>query len=339
MKKQYQIALIGCGYWGKNYVRLLSQMHHVKLVAVVDISSSAFSDLEKIYPEVVFTTNEDVAFNNADIDGVIIATPVNRHFELCKKALQHNKHVLCEKPLAQTAEQTIELNQLALEQNKQLLPGHIFIYHDSIAFAQKCIQQKQLGSIHYITCQRTGLGPVRDDVNVVFDLATHDVAIVLHLLGEMPAQVQASGMSYLKNGKEDMAVLQLKFSKNILVNILVSWLHPQKVREMCVVGDKKMLVFNDINPSEKIKIYDKGATHQSIPGDYGQFQLSLRDGDISIPNIKNSEPLKTEVEDFIMSLSGNHTTKVTPQDALNVLKVLELAQQSLNENGKWITLH
>ena len=151
--------------------------------------------------------------------------------------------------------------------------------------------------------------------------------------------MHATGMSYLLNGKVDLAVLQLKFSKNILVNILVSWLHPQKVREICIVGDKKMLVFNDINPSEKIKIYDKGVTYQNIPGDYGQFQLSLRDGDISIPNIKNNEPLKTEVEDFIQSLSGNRTTKVTMQDALNVLRVLELAQQSLNENGKWITLH
>lgn len=313
-------------------------MSQVDLVAVVDKDAAAFAEEQNTYDGTVFLTDEEIIFNDSTIDAVIIATPVSQHYALCRKALIHKKHVLCEKPLAETTEQVIELIQIATNENLLLLPGHIFIYHDSIAFAQKYIQQNLLGNIHYITCQRTGLGPVRNDVNVIFDLATHDIAIVLHLLGEMPTQVNANGMSYLQNGKQDMAILQLKFNKNILANILVSWLHPQKVREICVVGDKKMLVFNDINPSEKIKIYDKGVSYQNTAGDFGQFQLSLRDGDISIPNIKNNEPLKNEVEDFIQCISSRQSTKVTTHDALNVLLVLEAAQLSLNNNGQWISL-
>lgn len=319
-------------------MRIFSQTPGVKVKYVCDTDTRATEAVKAIYPGISYTALPNDIFNDAEIHAVIIATPVNTHFQLAKAALQAGKHVLCEKPLAAEVKEVEELMLLAENNKRVLLPGHIFIYNEAVQFVKKQLDAIALGNIYYITGQRTGLGPIRNDVNALYDLATHDISILIYLLGEMPVQVKATGERYLRNEHEDMVVLQMQFPSKVLATITVSWLHPKKVRELCIVGSNKMLVFDDINIDEKIKIFDKGVTYQPESGDFGQFQLALRDGDIYVPNIKYPEPLKQEIDDFLAAIKGTGTTLVTPLQALQVAMVLNAATKSLKTTGQWVSV-
>jgi predicted dehydrogenase len=339
-KEIIRLALIGCGHWGKNYVRVIQQHPQCELVCVCDADSSTYSDLEQLHTGTSFIQGKaESIFADETVDAVVIATPVSTHFELCQKALQNKKHVLCEKPLAIEASKAKTLGSLAIENERLLLPGHIYLYNDAVVATKEYIQNQTLGKLLYITCQRSGPGPVRTDVNVVSDLATHDIAILLYLLDKMPISVQATGVNYSGNSLADAATINLKFEDNIFASIFVSWVHPKKTREICVVGDAKMLLFNDVHILEKVKIYDKELNYLKVTGDYGQFQLTQAAGAVFAPKLNYVEPLITEFNDFVSSISNNTTPKITPRDAEMVAAIIEAVNLSLAQNGTRVSIN
>jgi predicted dehydrogenase len=252
--------------------------------------------------------------------------------------LESGKNVLCEKPLTYTSAESQDLIDVAKINNVKLAVGQIFEYNSCVQYTKKLLKENVLGDIMYLHFKRTGLGPIRQDVNAMWDLASHDISIALNLLGVNPISVSAFGQSYIQKDVDDVIFINLEFPNKVIANIHVSWLDPCKVRTATVVGTQKMLVFDDISLSEKIRIYDKGASYQPKSFDYSEFQLSLRDGGISIPNIKYDEPLKTEVMDFIDSIRNNREPYTNGVSGYNVVKVLEACQYSLENQNQKVTL-
>jgi len=264
-----------------------------------------------------------------NIQGIIICTPATTHYSVARAALQQDKHVLVEKPLTTSSIEAKELLLLAEERKRVLMVGHVFLYNSAIMQIKQYIDNGDLGKILYVYSSRTGLGPVRSDINVCWDLAPHDISILCYLLNKKPLHVTSNGEWYLKQGNEDVAFNTIEFDQNLIANIHVSWLDPIKIRKLTLVGTKKMLVFNDILPTEKIKIFDKGFTYERPLGDFGDFQLSLRDGDILIPKIKITEPLTEQCIDFIACIKNNKKPKSDGEHGLLVVQVLEAMSASL----------
>lgn len=272
------------------------------------------------------------------IDAVTIATPSVTHALIAKEALLAGKHVLVEKPLCLTAREAETLCRIAQTKERILMVGHTFLFHSGIHALKKFIHAGQLGIIHYLHSERTNLGPIRQDVNVLIDLAPHDISIFIYLLDQMPKAVAAQGASYIKKGREDVAFINLFFPNNILANILVSWIEPCKVRRITVIGSRKMAVFDDVNLPELIKIYDKGVMKPKRYSDFGEFQLVLRDGDIHIPKIVLSEPLKTQCQTFLHAIERGRLSLSDATYGWKVVRVMEAAQRSLRQHGRPVPL-
>jgi len=306
---------------------------------VCDSDKGILKNLRSTDPAIKIITSEyKQLFDNPEIDAVVIATPVVSHYTIVKEALLRKKHVLCEKPLTILSEESLELKTIAEKNNLILMTGHIFLFHEGIIFSKEKMEKGFLGDILYIHFQRTGLGPIRQDVNVLYDLASHDISIVLYLLGKTPTSVSAFGQAHIQNDKEDVAFVQLEFDNKIMVNIHVSWIDPNKERRMTIVGTKKMLIFNDVSIDEKVKIYDRGISYQSTSGNFGDFQLAIRDGKIVIPNIKYPEPLMQEFNHFKDCIQLNKAPLSDGHYAYEVIKILEAAQQSLAQDNQKIYL-
>jgi predicted dehydrogenase len=333
-----KFALIGCGYWGVNFLRIIANSDRAILDKVCDTDTNNMAVLANKYPHINFTDDVDEVSSSGDIKAVIICTPVHTHFELAERFLLAGKHVLCEKPLAIDLNQCEHLYQLAKKQGVQLLVGHVFEYNSVVQHMKAMIGQGQIGQVLYLQLMRMGLGPVRKDVSVVFDLAAHDVAIVLSLMLQMPVSVSAIGSCFLQKGIEDVAFIQLEFAEKVIASINVSWLDPIKQRLVKVVGTKKMLLFDDISLREKLKIIETGKNYQNNSGDFGNFQLSVKDGEITIPNLQYAEPLISEFEHFISCIKGNQEPLTDAAYAAKVVQVLQAAQASIRQNGKKIIL-
>ena len=290
------------------------------------------------YPHISFTNDVDQIANNPEIQAVVICTPVNTHFELTEKIIKAGKHVLCEKPLTDTASRCEDLNRLAQQNGVKLLVGHVFEYNSIIRYMKEMIYQNQIGRVLYLQLMRMGLGPVRKDVSVIFDLAAHDVAIAISLMKQLPISVSASGSCFLQEEVEDVAFIQLEFAEKVIASISVSWIDPIKQRVVKVVGAKKMLVFDDVSVGEKFRIIETGKNYQTSPGDYGSFQLSVKDGEIIIPNLQYTESLVNEFDHFIACIKGTEEPLTDAAYAARVVKVLEAAQTSIRQGGKKIIL-
>ncbi|HXH20179.1 MAG TPA: Gfo/Idh/MocA family oxidoreductase [Chitinophagales bacterium] len=331
------IGIIGCGYWGPHFIRLVKENNLSRLVKVCDSDKSRVKKCRKLFPGVEFTSSlEDIILNPA-VEAVIISTPVKTHYELAKKSLSAGKHVLCEKPMTRTSREANELIALSRKNKKVLMPGHVFEFNSVVQYMRRLIASKKIGQVIYINMFRTGLGPVRNDVNVVYDLASHDISILNLLLGRLPITISAIGKSFVNSHHEDVAIVNFEFPGNVIASLTVSWMDPIKQRLIKVVGTKKMLLFDDVS-NEKLKVVNTGKTYQSLKGDFGSFQLSTKDGDILIPNIKYPEPLKLEYEHFLDCIRKGSTPVSDAQSGLRVVRVLEAVCDSIKRNGKKISL-
>lgn len=335
--ERLRLGLIGYGYWGPNLARNFHQLPEAWLVACADADVSRLTEAARLYPTIKqATADARELFENPTLDALVIATPARSHFALVKQALEAGKHVLVEKPLAMSSAEARALIDVAKQQQRVLMVGHTFEYNPAVWKIQELLNAGALGELFYIYSNRVNLGRVQTDINALWSIAPHDVSIMLHLLDAMPTTVSAHGATYVSQGVEDVIFALLQFPKNIVGHIHASWLDPSKTRQMTFVGSEKMIVYDDVDPEAKLKIYDKGVYKR---GDaFGEFQLRVRSGDIHIPKIDLTEPLKYECAHFLECIRENKTPRTDGENGLRVVRVLEAAQQSLQQNGELVPL-
>jgi predicted dehydrogenase len=327
-----RVGVIGYGYWGPNLTRNFYELPSADLVAVADLKEERRKQALAKYAQLIVTDDYKGLFD-LGLDAVIVSTPPLTHFAIAKDCLLHNLHVLVEKPLTLNSRDAEELIELAESRGLTLMVGHTFEYNSAVQALKKYVESGELGDIYYIDAARLNLGLFQSDSNVLWDLAPHDISVLLCLLGKSPISVSAQGMPCVFKGIYDVVYLSLIFPDNITAYVHISWLDPCKVRRITVVGSKKMVVFNDLENEQKIKIYDKGvATPIYTNGSFGEFQCSYRSGDITIPHIRFAEPLRQECQHFIDCIVNHTEPSSSGRDGWEVVKILEAAQRSL-ENG------
>ena len=285
-----RIGIIGLGYWGPNLVRVLSSLPNCEVTALCDLNTRRLKELCDRFPSAMGMTDKSKVLTRDVVDAVVIATPTKTHHSLAKEALEQGLHTFVEKPLATSTVECKELIDIAEQQDLKLFVGHVFLYSAPIAKLKEMVSSGELGDVCYMSSTRLNLGPVRHDVNALWDLAPHDVSIMLELMGARPVSVSCSGLAYLNESVHDVCTLAMHFENNRMGIVHVSWLDPHKKREMTIVGSKKMAVYNDIEPLEKIKVYDNGVEAPSYSDSYGEFQFSYRYGDMYSPRLNEMEP-------------------------------------------------
>jgi predicted dehydrogenase len=327
------VGVIGCGHWGPNHIRVFSQLRDSRVVAAADLDAKRLEAMREQHPQVKGFQDYREMLKTPDVEAVVVAAPTRVHYPLVKAALEANKHVLCEKPLCQHWQEAEELVALAAARRRVLMTGHVFLFNAGIEKLKELVHRGDPGKIYYLRALRTNLGPVRRDVNSVFDLATHDIAIFNWVLHSQPESVSAVGGHFLQDGIEDVAFISLRYPGNILGHIQVSWLDPKKLREIVVVGDKKMVIWDELAPAGPITIYDKTVVRQENYEDFGQFQLLAREGDITIPKVRVEEPLKAQNRYFLKCLAEGHLPMNDGAFAVEVVRVLEAIELSLKQGG------
>lgn len=327
------IAVIGCGYWGPNLIRNFNQIPECNMMMCCDKDENQLNRMKGLYPEIETTQNIEDILNNPAIDAVAIATPVYTHKELAIQCLENKKHVLVEKPMASSAEECSQLIEAAERNNVQIMVGHTFEYTAAVNKIKEIVDSGDLGEILYVHCTRVNLGLFQPDINVVWDLAPHDISIILHVLKDFPTGINATGKAHFNPEIEDVASVTLNFANGTIAFLHNSWLDPDKIRKITFVGSKKMLVYDDINMNEKIKIFDKGVDAPPYYDTYAEFQFSYRYGDIHIPKLNEHEPLRRECEHFLESVKTNQTPKSDGYSGLRIVSILEAANRSIKAGG------
>lgn len=335
-----KMGLIGYGYWGPNLARIVAESSHASLVSCADLVESSLKDIKEKYPFVSTTKNYYDILSDKIIEAVLIVTPTKTHYKIAKDCLLAKKHVFVEKPLASNSGECQELIQIAKENNVILMVGHVFLFNPSVQYIKDLLKKKDLGQIRHLHFQRRNLGPIRSDVNVLWDLAPHDISMLLFFIKEKPISVIASGECYLQEGIEDVVSASIKFTGNIMANLILSWIDPIKIRDITLVGSKKMLLFDDVRITDKVQIFDKNATiSKDARGvSFKQFQVALHTGNIQIPEITMKEPLREEFKHFVSSIKNNHQPITNGENGLAVVRILEALQESLKNNSKLIEL-
>jgi len=328
-----KVGIIGYGYWGPNLVRNFMNVEGCTVTHICDVDIKKLETAKKKYPSINTTNSIDQIFENSEIDAIVIATPVSTHYDLASKSLESNKHILVEKPLTNNVEQAQILGKKAKDKKKILMIDHTYLYTPAIQKIKELIDSDSLGEIQYIDSTRINLGLFQTDVNVMWDLAVHDIAICCYLLNEKPISVQAVGISHTKNELENIAYITLNYKSQKLIHFNCSWISPVKIRHMLIGGDKKMIVFNDLETTEKIKIYDSSYANKINPENRAQILTDYRIGDIFIPKIEQIEGLRNMAEDFINSIQSNKEPISNFDLALDIVKILESAQKSIKSNG------
>jgi predicted dehydrogenase len=331
-----KVGVVGYGYWGPNIVRNFSGVDGATVVAVADKNADVLKKAKKAYPAIQVTDNAESIVTSPDVDAVAVITPVFSHYELTKKALQNGKHVFVEKPFTATTDQAEELVALAEQKGLKIMVDHTFLFTGAVKKIKELVDSGALGDLYYFDSMRVNLGLFQHDVNVIWDLAPHDLSIMDYLTQEKPIGVVASGQSHF-NGLEDVAYLTVYFSNKLIAHFNVNWLSPVKVRTTLIGGDKKMLVWNDLEPDEKIKIYDKGVEVKSKESVYNLL-VSYRSGDVLVPRVEQTEALKLEAEYFVDCVVNNKNPMNDGQSGLRVVRILEAANKSLNKKGEMIAL-
>jgi predicted dehydrogenase len=332
-KQSVGVAILGCGYWGINYVRVLNEIPESRVIAVCDKREERLQEVARRTPGIFLTTDLEKILQRDDIDAVAVCTEATSHFKLASQCLRAGKHVLVEKPITVRVEDAEELDRIAEENRVKLMVGHTFLYNAGIAKVKECLDQR-CDRIYYMHASRTNLGPIRRDVNAVWDLATHDIAIFNYLLRGVPNWVNAVGAKVLRNCREDVAFVCLGYDDGVLGHIHVSWADPNKSREIVVVCSERRIVFNDLNAIEPVRIYEKGVMPLGEePLTFGEYQLKIRDGDIVSPRIEPNEPLKTECRHFLDCVMHNLPPATSARDGINVLRTLEAIDRSIKARG------
>lgn len=326
------LGLVGIGHWGKNHLRILTGLKGTKLLYVCDSDKEKLSVLESQYPNVRVTTKFDELLSHVDV--VVIASSATTHYSFAKQALREGKHVFVEKPLALNPQEGEELLELAESRRLILMVGHLLLFHPAVRMLKSLVSQGNLGEIYYLYSQRSNLGIVRQDENVLWSLAPHDIYVPIYLLDDVPESVVIRGKDYLQNGIEDVVFGTLFFSDGKMANFHVSWLDPRKMRRFTVVGNKKMAVFDDMESEEKLKVYDKGidirkAGTEELP----PATISVRYGDVVSPNLPSKEPLIEELKYFVSCVLEGNQPISDGKHGLITLYLLDACQRSLNHKG------
>jgi predicted dehydrogenase len=328
-----KIAVVGCGYWGPNLIRNFYSLSDCEVKRVCDLDSSRLEHMRKLFCKVETTTNFDDVINDPQIDAVAIATPVRHHYEMAKKCLQAKKHTLIEKPMASSSEECKKIIELSQKHNRVLMVGHTYVYSPAVRKIKEIVCADDLGKIFYISSRRLNLGLFKTEINVVWDLAPHDISITLFVLNEIPISVNCQGNANVNHKIEDVTNMTIAFSNGVVATIRNSWLDPYKVREMTFVGSTQMLVYNDLEPIEKIKIFDKRVETPPYYDTFAEFQYSYHYGDMYSPYLKQSEPLKVECQHFLDCIKNSSQPDTDGLNGLRVVQILEAASKSLKKDG------
>jgi predicted dehydrogenase len=338
MKKQISVGVVGCGYWGPNLIRNLRSIPECRLRVMCDMDEARLAHLAQLYPEVARETSFDRVVNDPAIDAIVVATAVRHHYPMARAALLAGKHVLVEKPMASSTAECDELIALARRQGLILMVGHTFLYSEPVRKIKEIVDHHDIGDLRYISARRLNLGLFQKDINVAWDLAPHDISIILYIMQEMPHSVNCRGGAHITDGIEDVTCMNLHFSKERSAIIHSSWHDPRKVREMTIVGSKRMIVYDDIAGAEKIKIHDVRVERPPHYDTFAAFHYAYHYGDTYSPYIKQDEPLKTECQHFVDCIRDNRVPLSSGESGRDVVRVLEASSLSLKNAGAPVDL-
>ncbi|BAY97593.1 oxidoreductase domain protein [Tolypothrix tenuis PCC 7101] len=339
MANNINIGVIGYGYWGPNLVRNFAEIPGAKVTSISDFKPELLAKAQSRYPSVKVTTDSSSLLKDPTIDAIAIATPVSTHFDLALAALKAGKHVLVEKPMTTTSEQAMRLIEEAEKRNLVLMVDHTFVYTGAVRKMHDLIATKQLGDIYYYDSVRVNLGLFQHDVNVIWDLAVHDLSIMNYVLPSQPYAVSATGISHVAGEPENIAYLSLFFENNLIAHIHVNWLAPVKVRRTLIGGSQRMIVYDDLEPSEKVKIYDKGITLNGNSESVYQMLIGYRTGDMWSPKLDMTEALRAEGLHFIDCITKGDRPITDGEAGLRIVRILEAATQSMKQQGRLIELN
>ncbi len=337
--KTLNIGVVGCGYWGPNLIRNFHGQEGCRVKTICDLDEDRLAHVAGLYQGVGTTTDFDDMVNDPEIDAVAVATAVDLHFPLARRSLLAGKHTFVEKPMTSSAAHSRELVDLADSRGLTLMTGHTFIYSAPVRRIKEIVESGELGDIYYISSRRLNLGLFQKDINVTWDLAPHDISIILYIFGSPPLSVNCQGKAHINPGIEDVTNLSLNFENGGFATIQSSWLDPNKIREMVFVGSRKMLVYDDTEPLEKIKIYDKRVEAPPHYDDFAGFQYAYHYGDMLAPYIQQTEPLKVETRHFLDCIESGETPMSSGQDGHYVVQILEAASRSLKDNGAAVDIN
>jgi predicted dehydrogenase len=338
MAKQIKLGVVGCGYWGPNLIRNFRSLPDCSLKMMCDLSEDRLKHLRSLYPEVKGETDFSHMLNGAGLDAIVIATSVKQHFPMAKAALLAGKHTLIEKPMAASSEQCEELIEIARKKGLILMVSHTFLYSPAVTKIKEIVEWGDLGDIRYISARRLNLGLFQQDINVAWDLAPHDISIILHIMGEMPVSVNCRGSAHVTPGVEDVTSMCLTFGKDRSAIVQSSWLDPRKIREMTIVGSKRMIVYDDVSQLEKIRIFDVRVERPPHYDTFAEFHYAYHYGDVLVPYIKQEEPLKNECQHFLDCIRENKTPLSNGTQGLEMVRILEASSISLQQHGSAVRM-
>ncbi|MFL5735303.1 MAG: Gfo/Idh/MocA family protein [Chloroflexia bacterium] len=336
MEEQLGVAVIGCGYWGINYVRVMTELSGSRVVVICDQRMERLREVGQRFPNAKLTTDISEALQTEGVAAAVVCTEAKSHHGVVRSCLEAGKHVLVEKPITTTASDARDLIDLADANGVTLMVGHTFLYNPGVTKIKEYIRRGDLGRLYYLYARRTNLGPIRRDVNALWDLAPHDISIFNYLLDSVPAWASAVGAKVLKNCREDVGFISLGYPDNIVAHIHVSWADPNKVREAVIVGSNKRIVFSDLNTLEQVRVFEKGiapVAAESEISSYGEYQLQIRDGDIVSPRIEVSEPLKNQCIQFLECVAQGTRPLTDGWAGEAVVRVMEAIDRSIESNG------
>lgn len=333
MSKPLSVGVVGCGYWGPNLIRNFRSLHNCKVRAVCDVSEARLRHMNDLYSDLDGVTDFNHLLNGVGLDAVVIATPVKNHFPLAKASLLAGKHTLIEKPMASSSAECAELIEIAERKGLVLMVGHTFLYSGAVRKIVDIVNSGELGDIQYINSQRLNLGLFQKDINVAWDLAPHDISIILHILGESPEVVNCQGNAHITPGIEDVTNMSLTFPNQRFATIQSSWLEPRKVRQMTIVGSRRMVVYDDLETLEKIRVYDVRVERPPHYDTFAEFHYSYHYGDSYIPHIQQEEPLKVLCQHFLECIEKGKRPLTCGRQGLELVRILEASSESLRNNG------
>lgn len=338
MKKQISIGVVGCGYWGPNLIRNFRSVPSCRMKVMCDLNQDRLNHLHSLYPDVACESDVQQLIADPDLDAVVVALPVRLHYPIAKAFLEAGKHVLIEKPMASSTAECEELNAIAEQKGLVIMVGHTFLYSAAVRKIKEIVDNNDIGDLRYISSRRLNLGLFQKDINVAWDLAPHDISIILHIMEEFPHSVNCRGAAHITKGIEDVTSMSLQFTRQRSAIIHSSWHDPRKVREMTIVGSKRMIVYDDIAPQEKIKIYDVRVERPPHYDTFGEFQYAYHYGDTYAPYVKQDEPLKTECHHFADCIINGTVPLTSGRAGMEVVRILEASSQSLQADGGAINL-
>jgi predicted dehydrogenase len=337
MKQPIVVGVVGCGYWGPNLVRNFKGLPNCSLKAMCDLSEARLKHMRSLYSDVEGVTDFEHLLNGVGLDAVVVAAPVRHHYSLAKASLLAGKHTMIEKPMASSSAECEELIEIAERQGLVLMVGHTFLYSAPVRKIVEIVQAGDIGEIRYINSRRLNLGLFQRDINVAWDLAPHDISIILHVLGEMPLTVNCQGNAHVTQGIEDVTNISLSFRQKRFATIQSSCLEPRKIREMTIVGTRRMIVYDDLQTHEKIRIYDVRVERPPHYDTFADFHYSYHYGDSYIPHLQQEEPLKAECQHFLDCIENGAKPLTSGREGLELVRILEAASSSLKSYGAPVT--